>query len=254
MRLHDIITKKLVERKIKLFIVSIFHPPLMEEIQILEPIPLGNLSPLKKTYINEINNKFFDELNQMDLHTTPTMPFITLLESISIHKDTNINALKVKLKKPTIFLQRSCKDIQTNSFGIHARNLWQVNTNVQFILDPYATTSYCTFYSIKIDKTITRELKTITINCNENKIEANTCIKKMGNTFFNVQQMSTQLATYIVLSIPLYHASITFKFINTSPLQECAFVLKDVKSLKALPSNSTNIMCPSIIDKYIKKA
>jgi hypothetical protein len=65
--------------------------------------------------------------------------------------------------------------------------------------------------------------------------------------------MSTQLATYIVLSIPLYHASITFKFINTSPLQECAFVLKDVKSLKALPSNPPNIMCPSIIDKYIKR-
>ncbi len=32
----------------------------------------------------------------------------------------------------------------------------------------------------------------------------------------------------------------------------CIFALKDVKSLKALPSNSTNIMCPSIIDKYIK--
>jgi len=75
----------------------------------------------------------------------------------------------------------------------------------------------------------------------------------MGDTFFNVQQMSTQLATYIVLLIPLYHASITFKFINTSPLQKCAFVLKDVKSLKTLPSNSTNIMCSSIIDKYIKR-
>jgi hypothetical protein len=75
----------------------------------------------------------------------------------------------------------------------------------------------------------------------------------MGNTFLNVQQISTQLATYIVLSIPLYHAFRTFKFINTSPLQEHAFVLKDVKSLKKLPSNSTNIMCPSIIDKYIKR-
>jgi hypothetical protein len=36
-------------------------------------------------------------------------------------------------------------------------------------------------------------------------------------------------------------------------LQECAFVLKDVKSLKNLPSNSTDIMCPSIIDKYMKR-
>jgi hypothetical protein len=48
----------------------------------------------------------------------------------------------------------------------------------------------------------------------------------MGNVFLNFQQMSTQLITYIVLFIPLYHASITFKFINTSPLQEFAFVLK----------------------------
>jgi hypothetical protein len=189
----------------------------------------------------------------MDLHTTPTMPFITFLESILIDKDTYINALKVKIKKPTIFLQISCKKIRTNSFGIHVGNLWQVNTNVQFILDLYATISYYTSYLIKIDKTITKEFKNIIINCNENKIEANTYMKKMGDTFFNVQQMSTQLATYIVLFIPLYCASITFKFINTFPLQKCAFVLKDVKLLKAFPSNSTNIMCLSIIDKYIKR-
>jgi hypothetical protein len=174
-KLHDIITKKLVERRIKLFIVSIFHAPLWKK-EILEPIPLGNLSPLKKTYLNEINNKKIDELNKMDLHTTSIMSFITFLKSISIDKDTYINALKVKFKNPTIFLQRSCKNIQTNSFGIRVGNLWQVNTNVQFILDCYATTSYCTSYLIKFDKTVTKELKTIVINCNENKIEANTCI------------------------------------------------------------------------------
>jgi hypothetical protein len=75
----------------------------------------------------------------------------------------------------------------------------------------------------------------------------------MGNAFLNTQQMSTQLAAYIVLSTPLYHASRTFKFINTSPLQEHAFVLKNVASLKTFPLDSTNIMCPSIIDKYIKR-
>jgi hypothetical protein len=91
------------------------------------------------------------------------------------------------------------------------------------------------------------------MNFDENKIETNIGIRKMGNIFWNVQQMLAQLAIYIVLSFPLYHATRTFKFINTSPLQECAFALKVVKSLKALPSNSTNIMCPSIIDKYIKR-
>jgi hypothetical protein len=46
----------------------------------------------------------------------------------------------------------------------------------------------------------------------------------MGNAFLNVQQMSTQLAAYIVLDIPLYDASRTFKFNNASPLQKHAFV------------------------------
>jgi hypothetical protein len=57
----------------------------MEETQILEPIPLGNLSlKLEKACLNEINNEFFNELNKMDLQTIPTMSFTTFLESISI--------------------------------------------------------------------------------------------------------------------------------------------------------------------------
>jgi hypothetical protein len=60
----------------------------------------------------------------MELQTIPTMPFTTFLESISKDKDTYINPSKVKLKKTTNFLQRSPKDIGTNSFGIHVGNLW----------------------------------------------------------------------------------------------------------------------------------
>jgi hypothetical protein len=45
-------------------------------------------------------------INKMDLQTTPTMPFTTFLKSISIDKDMYINNLKVKLKKPTIGLQK----------------------------------------------------------------------------------------------------------------------------------------------------
>ncbi len=48
------------------------------------------------------------------------------------------------------------------------------------------------------------------------------------------------------------HAIRTFEFINTSPLQERAFVLQNVASLKTFPLDFTNIMCLSTIDKYIK--
>jgi hypothetical protein len=52
--------------------------------------------------------------------------------------------------------------------------------DVQFILDPYVAMSYCTSYLTNIDKTITKELKAISIDCNENKIEATLAFKKWG--------------------------------------------------------------------------
>ncbi len=73
---------------------------------------------------------------------------------LSIDGKTYINALRVNFFKSTIFLQRLYKDIRTNPFGIHVGNLWQANTNVQFILDPYVVVSYCTFYLTKIDKIV----------------------------------------------------------------------------------------------------
>jgi hypothetical protein len=71
--------------------------------------------------------------------------------------------------------------------------------------------------------------------------------------YFLVFNKCQQLVTYTVLSIPLYHAFKIFKLIYTSTLQERVFVLKNVELLKTLPLDSTNIMCPSIIDKYVKR-
>ena len=79
-------------------------------------------------------------------------------------------------------------------------------------------------------------------------------IQKLGNAFLNAQQMSTQLAVYLVLSIPLHHASWSFKFINTSSLDEWAFVLKPQNVLDQLEADSTDIMSSSIIDKYLDRS
>jgi hypothetical protein len=64
--------------------------------------------------------------------------------------------------------------------------------------------------------------------------------------------MSIQLTTYIVLSLPLYHASRSFSFLNTSPSSECAFVFKWNKKLKELLPNSTDIKAKFVIDKYLE--
>ncbi len=53
--------------------------------------------------------------------------------------------------------------------------------------------------------------------------------------------MFAQLATYIILSLLLYHASISFSFLNTSPQPKCALVFKSTKLLNELPPNSIDI-------------
>jgi len=65
--------------------------------------------------------------------------------------------------------------------------------------------------------------------------------------------MVAQLVAYLGLSLPLYHSSQTFQFINISPFQEHVFVLKSQVPLNELEPNSTNIMCSLIVDKYIKR-
>jgi hypothetical protein len=64
--------------------------------------------------------------------------------------------------------------------------------------------------------------------------------------------MSTQLVTYIILSLPLYHASKLFSFLNKSPQPKRAFMLKSTKLLNELPLDSIDIKAQSLIDKYLK--
>ncbi len=63
--------------------------------------------------------------------------------------------------------------------------------------------------------------------------------------------MVDQLVAYIVFSLPLYHSFQTFQFINTYSFEEYVFGLKSQVALNELEPNSIDIMCSSIIDKYV---
>jgi hypothetical protein len=155
--------------------------------------------------------------------------------------------LQIQLKRPQIFLKRTVSNIRINAFNKSISNIWYANTDIQFILDPYAAATYCTSYMTKVDKNITSELQSIMQKCIDNKVLADERILKLGYVFLNAQQMSARLAIYLIFFLPLYHASRTFKFIDTSGPQDRAFVLKPQHMLLNLEHESTYIMCKSII-------
>jgi len=65
------------------------------------------------------------------------------------------------------------KNIKTNVYAIKVVALWETNSDIQFILDPYIATSYCTSYLTKINKTITSKFQTIIKKCENENVDAN---------------------------------------------------------------------------------
>jgi hypothetical protein len=84
-------------------------------------------------------------------------------------------------------LQEVCKDVRTNEFGIHAGNIWQANTNLQFILDQIMQQSDQQFIDmLNRFKTATQtqnNIDTINSQCVQNPPATpnfHTCFRKMN--------------------------------------------------------------------------
>ncbi len=81
--------------------------------------------------------------------------FLKILNSLNLGENTYILSFINKLTKLHIFLKRTLRNIKINAFNTRVVHLWFVNTNVKFILDPYAAATYYTSYMTKINNSIT---------------------------------------------------------------------------------------------------
>ena len=105
----------------------------------------------------------------------------------------------------------------------------------------------------KLDKTMTSMFKHIREEHKQTNVDVVQTITRLGKALLNLQQMSSQQAVYIVLSLPLNASSRKCIFINTSPKYQRAFILKKTKDLQQQPDNSEDIICASIIDYYLQR-
>ena len=85
-----------------------------------------------------------------------------------------------------VFLKQKPSHTWINSFAIDMQNLWNENTNAQYLLNAYVA-SYCTSYMKKIYKSMTNTFKRMCKDQVKNKIDAIQMISTLGNTFLNLQ-------------------------------------------------------------------
>ncbi|XP_059070801.1 uncharacterized protein LOC131860407 [Cryptomeria japonica] len=222
-----------------------FPFPPMQNTMILEPL----LEKNEKIMSN--STKIYSTLQIENYDASCTVQ--DFLDEIQITEDQYILALRSTIQRPTLLLQRKPSQIWNNSFAKQMPLLWNANTDAQFILNAYAAAMYCSSYIAKVDKSMTQAFNKIRKEHQHENIDAIQMIKKLGNALLNLQQMSSQQAAHIVLSLPLNKSSRKCIFIDTRPDDERTFILKPPKQLRKELDDSEDIICKSLMHYYIQR-
>jgi hypothetical protein len=80
---------------------------------------------------------------------------------LQLTEDEYMQVIQSTLKQPTIFLKRKPSHIWNNSFVKDMPNMWNANTDVQYVLNAYVAALYCSSYMTKFDKFMTSAFRKI---------------------------------------------------------------------------------------------
>ena len=215
------------------------------------------IRPLKtrNTTLTKTHKKHRKKIDEalLTLQDDNHLTFDSWLLELEMTKKEYIEAFQYTITQPTIFLRRTTQDIKTNNFNIELSKLWTANTDIQFILNAHGAASYCTSYMTKNENTITKAIKDTLKECVAQNANTLQRLQQVGNTIINSQQISSQQAAYIALSLPLSTTSRQFVFINTCPLENRTLLLKRKKALQKLEPMSDDIFFEDAIKKYAER-
>ena len=122
------------------------------------------LPPMPKTMIlTPVENPCFDEEIQKKVKQNAEkirevldsmrygedITFEDFLNKLHLTKESYILAIRNTLKRDTLFLKRAPSEIRINSYNTNLLKAWQANMDIQYVLDPYACTTYILSYITK---------------------------------------------------------------------------------------------------------
>ena len=176
--------------------------------------------------------------------------FDDFLKYLNLSEAEYLNILRVTVKRDIVSVKRSLIDINMNTFSRKGAAIWGSNNDMQFILIPYAATSYLTCYITKTDNSLSDMLKSICKKSSEKNVSAMTTIKELGASILHETEVAAQQAVDIVGSIPLCHDSRGCVYVHTVPPSERARSIKQPHQVYNLSNNSTYVFHASLQTRY----
>ncbi|KAK3912467.1 ATP-dependent DNA helicase [Frankliniella fusca] len=182
--------------------------------------------------------------------------FDEYLAYLNVDEQSYIQALRSKLKRPTVFLGRNLNERRVNAYNREMLILWEAHMDIQLVVSPYGCVKYIVSYVSKSQKGMSKLLKEVADRVAKGDEPTIKKLRKIVNAFLNNCEISAQEIALHVLGIPMSKSSIGTIYINSCPPDQRVFLKKGKKELEKIcetDPDSTDIQETGMIEHYIDR-
>ncbi|KAK3933221.1 ATP-dependent DNA helicase PIF4 [Frankliniella fusca] len=182
--------------------------------------------------------------------------FDEYLAYLNVDEQSYFQALRSKLKRPTVFLGRNLNERRVNAYNREMLILWEAHMDIQLVVSPYGCVKYIVSYVSKSQKGMSKLLKEVADKVAKGDEPTIKKLRKIVNAFLNNCEISAQEIALHVLGIPMSKSSIGTIYINSCPPDQRVFLKKGKKELEKIcemDPNSTDIQETGMIEHYIER-
>ena len=130
---------------------------------------------------------------------------------VTLHDYTE--SLSMSKSGRSIMLKRKPSEQTVNYYSQAILKAWEVNMDIQYVVNAYVCVMYITSYVLKAEKGMGELLKQAAREMEQGNTRQQ--LNKLGSVFLTNREVSAQEAVYRVLSIPLRRCTRSVVFINT---------------------------------------
>lgn len=191
----------------------------------------------------------------------------TIRSMLHTYKDTDLNfdaflalcgmdderynaAIQCAVRRPTVWLRRTLKDVWVNSYNPDLLKLWRANMDLQFCLDPWAAGIYIASYMLKSMKGLSSLMREAVKSTKRGNYGVKEALRLVGNVFVSAHEVCAQEAVYIATGMRMNEGSRSTFFIDTNPPSERQHISKSSAELFEMADDSEDIMQAGLVQQY----
>jgi hypothetical protein len=231
--------------------------PLLERPYVIEPFDKDQANGLElysKGYDTYIRIKLeLDIVVQQTIKDpTFTIDLKTFLKERlnDLSFEDYIFALSCSIKKITVFLPRTSRELMINQYVKKVYVKHRANMDCQPVTDAYGCAVYVSAYMLKNNLTLSNLLKKVQKESEEGNLTVRNKLTKAASAFQNSHEVSGPEATYTLMSMPVSHASRETVYINTYPSTQRMNMLMDKEMLEFMQDDSSDIWKKNLLIHY----